>query len=654
MGYVLRKPQDLVNPTLPGGVYGVFITAGIGVYWFFDGIRVRFLLFIADGGKYGLDSITRITYKGATIPVSDFKFHRGTITKQITPFAITSIDVATNKIGIAAHPFANGDQIRLRSRTGLLPSPLSTDVKVFVVNKSVNDFQVSYTAGGAVIDLTNAGSGAMYAWKADAGYDDPEQGLPTICTGITDTTFSGISYAEGYLPANYNTNQEPAWEDFRVEGFGRRLMDYDADGNEVGIVSNGSPLLLNPALIDADVIINEMKRPLSRINWISWYQFRQDSNTKVWQRPDFTESGTGWIANYFTYAGAGVPVIGSGTLALTKREAEINLSWANNESPTNVTGSFYAVYEGQIIPKYTENYTLTVQRDNGARLYVDGALVINQWTTTTGTNTGNVNLTANVPVTFRLEFFDAGRPAVIQLKWQSASQAIEIIPKESVYDPDLQIPRYEFSGAFTAVEASEVHERIMSRCPGYDWTDRNGKITYLPPNRPITFDFVFDAEDSDAECTFISETFEKTRRHRRDRKNFSLYSFRERNLTGFPEGFVEENRPRLRELGGGVPDNDAPVNLMVLNRGQAKRVADSDFKLGTDPEYTLSLDAPKKSGVVTKNTYVHVRNWTAGDNRVEDAICLVTSVERQGKSLSFGLLPIEYPFYEDEVAEESK
>jgi hypothetical protein len=84
---------------------------------------------------------------------------------------------------------------------------------------------------------------------------------------------------------------------------------------------------------------------------------------------------------------------------------------------------------------------------------------------------------------------------------------------------------------------------------------------------------------------------------------------------------------------------------MVMTKSLAQRIADLDFVMTSDPVNDLSLSSQKPSGVVTKNTLVHVRNWVKGDLRVEDSTCLVTAVNRQGTKLDFTLLPIATPFY---------
>lgn len=651
MGWVLRKSADRTNPTLPGGVYGDDnITAGRGVYWFYDGARIRFILFICDGGRYGMSTPREISYNGTALLTTEMKFHPGTLTKQISPKAIQSVNAGTDTINCNAHGLLNDDPVRFHARSGSLPGGIKSNKKYFVKNKTANDFQISETLGGSVLDITSAGSGTLTCWKGDAGFDDPVQGLPEFCPEV-ETTFSGICYVDGLIPAAFSENAEPVWENFRVIGFGRKLMNYDATGAEIG-VTDDPDLRKNPSLCIADNLIVNYKKPLSRIDWASLALLKAVAPVLVHQRVDFTAMGTGAVGSYFNYVGTGIPDVNDGSLIVTSRDGMIDFDFGSNSPADGVSNIFFAVWEHQIIAKFSETYTFTVVGDNGVRLYLDGVLKIDRWTVTVGTDTCTFAFTADTPVTFRLEFFNNGGPGNISLKWQSASQPLEIVPRSAFYDLEAEVPRYEVNFASTSPnEASVVHEGLMLRCPGWDWTDKNGKITFLPPDRPVVYEFLFDAEDPDAKCTFLEKTFSKDRRHRRDRRNFSNYSFRNRLISGFPEEFVEVNRPSLRELIGGVPDNDAPDELQVMTRSLAQRIGDLDFVINFDPAHDLSLGSQKAAAVATKSQLVRVKNWVKGDRRVEDSFALVNTFRRQGNRVEFTLIPIEHPFYADEEVE---
>lgn len=71
-------------------------------------------------------------------------------------------DNVTDYLTSAAHGFENGDIVQLRA-VDTLPAGLSALTNYYVINSNVNSFQISLTLGGAAIDFTDDGAGAMYA-----------------------------------------------------------------------------------------------------------------------------------------------------------------------------------------------------------------------------------------------------------------------------------------------------------------------------------------------------------------------------------------------------------------------------------------------------------------------------------------------------------
>jgi hypothetical protein len=67
-------------------------------------------------------------------------------------------DPALDTITLAAHGRVDGDIIGYAPGGGVLPAPLAAGVAYYVVGATTNTYQVSLTAGGAPIDLTDAGT----------------------------------------------------------------------------------------------------------------------------------------------------------------------------------------------------------------------------------------------------------------------------------------------------------------------------------------------------------------------------------------------------------------------------------------------------------------------------------------------------------------
>lgn len=119
------------------------------------------------------------------------------------------------------------------------------------------------------------------------------------------------------------------------------------------------------------------------------------------------------------------------TLRLTRTDARVAFDWSTNAPGAGVpVDDFQVAWTGSIVPRYTEAYTFHVLADDGVRLYINGTRIIDRWTvnaTATEVN-GTASLTAGVPVSIRLEYFDATGAASARLSWSSATQCKQIVP----------------------------------------------------------------------------------------------------------------------------------------------------------------------------------------------------------------------------------
>ena len=85
-------------------------------------------------------------------------------------------------------------------------------------------------------------------------------------------------------------------------------------------------------------------------------------------------------------------------------------------------------------PLYSETYTFTTLSDDGARLWVNGQQLINNWTVHPPTeNSGTITLTAGQKYDLKLEYYEHTGGAVAKLSWSSASQTKAIIPQTQLY-----------------------------------------------------------------------------------------------------------------------------------------------------------------------------------------------------------------------------
>lgn len=91
---------------------------------------------------------------------------------------------------------------------------------------------------------------------------------------------------------------------------------------------------------------------------------------------------------------------------------------------------FSIKWTGKITARYTETYTFTVNVDDSVIVNINGTEVINA--SASGTYTGTIALTANVPVDIEVKFIQGNAPGnhpwTCVLYWASSSQATQIVP----------------------------------------------------------------------------------------------------------------------------------------------------------------------------------------------------------------------------------
>jgi RHS repeat-associated protein len=142
-------------------------------------------------------------------------------------------------------------------------------------------------------------------------------------------------------------------------------------------------------------------------------------------------SGTGLTGEYFdSFSGDQLT-----DLLLTRTDATINFSWATvTPAPGVPADDFYVRWSGYIKPQYAQVYTFYVNHDDGARLWVNNEMIVNQWGTT-GEHSGTTGVAFQAGVLYpvRLEYWDNVSTATAKLYWQSSSQAKQIIPQARLY-----------------------------------------------------------------------------------------------------------------------------------------------------------------------------------------------------------------------------
>ena len=233
-------------------------------------------------------------------------------------------------------------------------------------------------------------------------------------------------------------------------------------------------------------------------------------------------AGDGLVAVYYNNPDL------TGTSA-TRVDGAVDFTFSAANLPAGITpDTFSAAWSGRIQPRYSETYTFRTEADDGVRLWVNDQLVVNHWPTPipgdanldgsvnfvdfqilevnfgAGTeweqgdfdddddvdnddfnalydhfgeveptvHTGTIALAANQTYNIRLEYFDRKGSAFARLLWQSASQALEVVPTGRLFSTGNSsvAPPPVASMSATAPSATQVN---------LSWIDVAGESLYV-------------------------------------------------------------------------------------------------------------------------------------------------------------------------------
>ena len=143
-------------------------------------------------------------------------------------------------------------------------------------------------------------------------------------------------------------------------------------------------------------------------------------------------SGTGLLAQYFNDAGNATYFT---ALKLTRTDHTIDFNWGSAAPNSAVQADNFSVrWSGQVLAPAAGTYTFTTLSDDGVRLYVNGRLVIDNWTDHVAVqNSGTIALAANQKYDVRLDYYERGGDATIQLSWAYPGQTSQVVPQSRLF-----------------------------------------------------------------------------------------------------------------------------------------------------------------------------------------------------------------------------
>lgn len=237
-------------------------------------------------------------------------------------------------------------------------------------------------------------------------------------------------------PANWNTGN---WNVFKIRWYPNRsewIINDKIVRTESGIVP-GSPMgvWLNIWAADsgwADAYSSTLQ-PASTPANNKRYSFDVDY-VRVRKIPATASQGV--VGTGTGLAGYYYDNLDFQNFRLARLDPRINFDWGNY-APDPVLGydSFSARWIGKILPQFTQTYTFTARSGDGARVWINNKLIIDNWADhyTPVEASGKIALTAGKAVSIRVDYYDHTEAASMQLFWSCASTPKQLVPQSQLY-----------------------------------------------------------------------------------------------------------------------------------------------------------------------------------------------------------------------------
>lgn len=131
-----------------------------------------------------------------------------------------------------------------------------------------------------------------------------------------------------------------------------------------------------------------------------------------WQLGNAPPPSGNWFAEYFNNVTLG------GTPVLTRNEATINYDWGDGSPGPGVSADRFSVRWTQHVDLPAGTYNFQLRTDDGARLWVNGHLLIDAWIEQAATTyTGDIYLPGG-PVTIEVQYFELYGLALAKLTYE--------------------------------------------------------------------------------------------------------------------------------------------------------------------------------------------------------------------------------------------
>lgn len=237
-----------------------------------------------------------------------------------------------------------------------------------------------------------------------------------------------------YARIPFSENDTPAHRELSLKAAHESIVLLKNESNVLPLKKDLKKIAVIGPNADAPEVLlgNYNGRPSKSVTPLGGIKNAVSKDTEVIYALGSTLSGESVVpvpSSFLTLGGKGTPAGLKGEYftnqelkgdpADVRTDAQVNFDWGRYKPAPHVgENNFSARWTGKLTPTESGTYRLGTTADDGARLYLDGQLLIDAWARNpTKTVTKEVNLEAGRAYDVRMEYFQYNREAIAKLVW---------------------------------------------------------------------------------------------------------------------------------------------------------------------------------------------------------------------------------------------
>jgi len=362
----------------------------------------------------------------------------------------------------------NGSQaplLHIDAATEVSGNPIPADGAIDIVQNTILNWSHGFTSVSSDVYFGTDGSPKMLETTTGTSYDVGKLATSTIYYWRIDET-----------DADGNKHTGDVWSFTTVIGEATNPYPADFGANvPVDAVLTWTP---GATAVSHDVYFGTTSPPdfsgNTTVNSLDTTEIGglEPETIYYWQLDAIEADGTKHIGEIWTFKTAGAAPgaraqyykgMNFEALVLTRTDPQIDFDWLEGEPDPAVGIDNFSVYwVAELVPAFSDTYTLSTETDDGVQVWLDGELIIDSWIDqgATWNESEPVDLVAGESYLLEMAYYENTGGAVARLHWESPTQSKKAVDA-------LQLPRYALDPDPADGAIIEATASVLSWAAGY-------------------------------------------------------------------------------------------------------------------------------------------------------------------------------------------